>query len=154
MRLIIIRHGEANNPVLDPRKGLSIKGVAQAEEIAGFLRMQQDDLHEIWHSPKERAAQTAGIIAQILGLKSATVKRNDLNPNSSVEPVAAEITAQKQNVIIVSHLPFVDRLAGFMTGGNADAGLFRFTTCTALCLQKSDSWLWKIQWMVSPDNFA
>ncbi|MBC8276855.1 MAG: phosphohistidine phosphatase SixA [FCB group bacterium] len=154
MLLLIIRHGEANNPVLDPKKGLSEKGVRQAEKIAGFLRKQQSGISEIWHSPKQRAFQTAGVIAEILEPEPALVKRNNLNPENAVEPVVQDLEMLDRNLIIVSHLPFVDRLASFLATYNYNSSLFKFSTCGSVCLEKSDSSFWRIRWVISPENLG
>ena len=152
MLLIIIRHGEANNPVLDPKKGLSAKGIRQAEKIAGLIRKQQYDVSEIWHSPKARAVQTAGVIAKILESKPVLVKRNDLKPENEAEPVVQDLERFNRNLIIVSHLPLVERLAGLLTTYNPEGSLFRFSTCGSVCLEKSDSPFWHIRWVISPQN--
>jgi len=154
MLLIIIRHGDANNPVLDPKKGLSAKGIGQAERIAGFLRKQQYVISEIWHSPKQRAVQTAGIIAKILKPEPVLVKRNNLNPENSIEPVVQDLETVDQNLIIVSHLPFVDQLASFLATYNYNSSLFRFSTCASVCLEKTDSPFWRIRWVISPENLG
>lgn len=77
-RLFLIRHGENIANVtreFSCRRvdySLTPKGVLQAQQTAGYLR--EKGIHEVVTSPLKRAAETAAIIAEPLGLSVVTVE--------------------------------------------------------------------------------
>lgn len=115
--VVLMRHGEALSPHVDAERGLSPRGVDRARATARRLR---DVAHPelIEHSGLVRAAQTAALLAEEWGAPAGSVsERSGIRPESDPEPVARELAAAGPDVALVSHLPFVPRLAALLSGG-------------------------------------
>jgi phosphohistidine phosphatase len=53
--------------------------------------------------------------------------------------------------MLVSHLPFMEKLASFLVCGDegAEAVLFRYSAI--LCLEKKESRRWAVDWFLKPE---
>jgi len=103
----------------------------------------------IWHSKKLRAAQTADIIAEILSCGKIQ-GREDLNPLDSVEKLPEEILASKMDIMIIGHLPFLQKLAGRLLTGSEESEIIVFKNSGVVSLDYDEKW--KIDWLVSPEH--
>ena len=150
MRIVLVRHGEAASAEVDPAKGLSARGEAQARAVAGLLAPMALRLREIWHSGKARAEGTARILAAAMAAKVEPTEKPGLGPNDPVAPAASEIEASEAGVMLVGHLPFVSRLASLLLLGAEGPEVLRFPTATAACLARDRDGAWRVEWMVGP----
>ena len=66
MTLYLVQHGQSLSKDVDPDQGLSEKGVAETERIAGVAKNYQINVGQILHSVKTRARKTADIFASAL----------------------------------------------------------------------------------------
>ena len=110
MIVYLVRHGDAVPEEIDPARPLTAKGQAEVEATAHELKEEGVLIDEIWHSGKLRAKQTAEIIARVLNI-SNVIKKNGLNPNDSVAPIAKLIRQSNKTILIAGHLPFLGELA-------------------------------------------
>jgi phosphohistidine phosphatase len=149
MRLHLIRHGEALSETFDPARPLSALGREQAKRIGEALARVGVRVAEIRHSPKARAAQTAAIVAEAIGA-GAPVSVPGLLPNDPVGPVAAEIEKRTGDLMLVGHLPFVERLAALLLTGRPDGAAIGFDTAAAACLVRDPHGLWVLAWLLPP----
>lgn len=149
MNLYLIQHGEALSEDVDPARPLSSKGRADVERTAGFMKGAGVKADEIWHSTKLRAKQTAEIIAKILSSQNI-VEKKGLAPNDPVVGIADEINKADKNIVIASHLPFLQKLSSLLLTGSESGEIVKFKQGGVVCLEKSDS-SWSIAWMVVPD---
>jgi phosphohistidine phosphatase len=70
------------------------------------------EVTEIRHSGKTRARQTAEIIGQALSPPQGVKAVSGLSPLDDVGPVAEELDEVSEPLMLVGHLPFLERLAG------------------------------------------
>ncbi len=150
MRLYLVRHGEAHGKDVDPERGLTGKGRSDVERVASFLASAGTSVSRIAHSGKKRAAQTASILASALGAEGAVEEASGLQPNDPVEPWAEEAGAWPDDVMIVGHLPFMDKLLSRLAAGNEAASAARFEAGAAACLERDAKKGWILTSMVSP----
>ena len=148
MRLYLIRHGISLPEEKDPEKSLSQEGKEQTQKIAEFLKTKSVKVDAIWHSPKLRAIQTAQIISKSIFCPEIQ-ERNDLNPLDSVEKFPEEIQSLNKNLMIVGHLPFLQKLASLLLSGAETNQSISYKNSGAVCLEYTDTW--KIAWMVTPE---
>ncbi|OGP93481.1 MAG: phosphohistidine phosphatase SixA [Deltaproteobacteria bacterium RBG_16_48_10] len=116
MKLYLVQHGEAKSEAQDPQRSLSERG---EEEVTNVAReVKRLDLHpsRIFHSGKLRAMQTAEILAD--SLKRPAEEAQGLNPNDDVRVWADRISTEKEDLMIVGHLPFLEKLASLLITGN------------------------------------
>lgn len=148
MKLYLIKHGRALPEEKDPKKSLSQEGRLDSEKMAKFLQSKNIKVACIWHSKKKRSIQTAQIISQFIASDKVT-ERDDLNPLDLVKKFPEEILKAKEDLIIVGHLPFLEKLASLLLTGQEDFELVCFKYSGVLCLEHEQHW--KITWFLTPD---
>ena len=72
-----------------------------------------------------------------------------LHPNDPVAPVAARLSRQASDLMVVAHLPFLAKLAGQLVNGDGGA-IVELHTCAVTCVLKGDADTWLIEWSVYP----
>ncbi len=148
MKVYLVQHGLSMPEEMDPEKALSPEGNNQSRNMAEFLREKSVRVDCIWHSPKKRAAQTAHIMAEILA-GPETQERTDLNPLDPVGKFPGEIKSSNKDLMIVGHLPFLQKLASLLLSGIEDNLFITFRNSGVICLEYTDSW--KLLWTVVPE---
>ena len=105
----------------------------------------------IKHSGKKRARQTAEIFAEaLLGEKSTIEPISGIGPLDDVTAVANTLKTG-DNLMLVGHLPFMERLAGVLIAGSAERLVFKFQNGGIVCLDKNpDAQWWFIKWTLMP----
>ena len=153
--MYLARHGEPTSEAENPQRPLSARGRAEVRRVgAAAARLGLRPI-EIRHSGKCRAAQTAEIFAEALGLRAAVVTARGLAPNDDVEPVAAALAAVTQPVMLVGHLPFLSRLASLLLVGDPERPLVQFPMGGIVCLAREapvsgGTPVWKLVWALTP----
>lgn len=110
MKLYLVQHGEATTNEVNPSRPLTEKGKQDVSNTAKFLKSAGIKVDIIWHSTKTRAMETAHIMTKELLPKEGTQQRDGLAPNDLVNKWAEEIVSQNKDLMIVGHLPFLQRL--------------------------------------------
>jgi phosphohistidine phosphatase len=138
-RLYLVRHGEAKPKDEDPERGLTDAGRAAVTRMAAWAAAAGIQVDEIRHSGKPRAQQTAEIFAQQLGLR--TVAAPGLAPKDDVAAITGAIEHEQGNIMLVGHLPFLERLAALLITGDAeDKVLTLEASALAELTQTDDGW--------------
>ena len=145
MILYILRHGEAEHASIHPERPLTENGKLEIQKLADSIGRLP--VRTIYHSGKARAKETAEIIAQGLPVQ----QRDHLNPNDELDSILAEINAQNNNILIVSHMPFVSRLVSQLLFGNEQSHIIAFDTGTLVALEKEHGH-WFIREVISPKD--
>jgi len=150
MALYLVQHGQSLPKDVDPDQGLSEKGVAETERIAGVAKNYNINVGQIRHSVKTRARKTAEILASAL-LPGGDVKEvQGLKPMDDVAAFAASLNPDS-NTMLVGHLPFMERMASYLVIGSIDKPVFKFQNSGIVCLDKDpDSKSWIIKWTLMP----
>ncbi len=114
MDLILWRHAEAEPGEPDLGRGLTAKGVKQAERVAAWLDGHLPDTCRILVSPADRAQQTA------LALKKKFKTVAELAPGASVATVlgVAGWPDAREPTLIVGHQPTLGEVAAFLLSGD------------------------------------
>jgi phosphohistidine phosphatase len=149
MRLYLVQHGEAKAEAEDPERSLTIRGEEETRKISGAAKRLGICPSRIYHSGKKRAEQTAGIVAKALDL-SAQLGQG-LNPNDDVRPWVERISGKVEDLMIVGHLPFLEKLASFLVCGDEGTKAVMFRYSAILCLDKKESGRWAVDWVIKPE---
>ena len=149
MRLYLVQHGEAKSEAVDPERSLTFRGEEETRKISGAAKRLHIRPSGIYHSGKKRAEQTAGIIARALDL-SAQLGQG-LNPNDDVRPWVERISREAEDLMIVGHLPFLEKLASFLVCGDEGAKAVVFRYSAILCLEKKEPGRWAVDWVLKPE---
>jgi phosphohistidine phosphatase len=148
MALYLAQHGVALPTDQDPEKGLSEQGRADTRRIAEVAAGYGVTVGRIEHSGKKRARQTAEIFAELLAPAGGVATRDGLGAKDDVAPVASAIDPA-DDLMLVGHLPFMERLVGLLVAGDADTRVFAFQNGGIVCLDRQDDG-WLIRWSLSP----
>ena len=64
--------------------------------------------------------------------------------------IASEIEDMHENIMLVGHLPFIEKLASYLLTGSTEKQMIDFEQGGAACLKKFDN-SWSITWMMLPE---
>lgn len=129
--LYLVRHGEARGDGPDAERALTESGVAGVERVAAWAARAHVAVDEIRHSGKRRAMQTAEILAARLQPRAGITRIDGIAPND--DPIAfARAIAREEDVLVVSHLPFLAYAAAALTGTAVPSIAFQPGTLVAL----------------------
>ena len=149
MLLYLVRHGKAESGADDAARKLSAKGRETVKRVAIRLADAGVRVQRIEHSGLVRAEETAGILAEALGGSPAAAP--GLGPSDEVAAVAKRLGERgDESLMLVGHLPFMERLAAFLLSDDADAELVHFRTGAVACLS-DEAGHWILEWFLSPD---
>ncbi len=152
MRLYLVQHGEAKRKRDDPARPLTEQGKKDVARVADFAEHAGIEVHQIRHSGKRRAEETAAILAEHLELAGGVVALPGLAPKDDVQPVAELLSREIEPLLFVGHRPFMDRLVGHLVAGNRDRTVVRFHKGGIVCLERNlKTRAWVVQWVVTPD---
>ena len=149
MKLYLIQHGLALSKEEDPERPLSALGKAQTQRTAEYMKSRSIKVDAIWHSTKLRAVQTAEIIAEALANEEIQA-RDDMNPLDTVEKFPGEILASNKDIMIIGHLPFLQKLASRLLIGSEESKIILFKNSGVVSLDYEEKW--KIDWLVRPEH--
>ena len=149
MRLYLVQHGEANSETEDPERSLTVRGEEETRKISGATKRWPFVLQGSITAGRRGAEQTAGIIARALDL-SAQLGQG-LNPNDDVRPWVERISREVEDLMIVGHLPFLEKLASFLVCGDEGAKAVLFRYSAIFCLEKKEPGKWAVDWVLKPE---
>jgi phosphohistidine phosphatase len=148
MAIYLVQHGKALAKAVDPERGLSDEGRGDTTRIAEVAAGYGVAVSRIEHSGKKRARQTAEILAEHLSPAGGVTQREGIAPMDDVAPVAAELDPAS-NLMLVGHLPFMERLAGQLIAGDPELRVFKVQGGGILCLDRDDRG-WHVRWALMP----
>ncbi len=148
MNLYLMRHGQAASPQVDPRKGLTVNGRQAVERLAQQLAKQGIYFSQVFHSERDRARQTAEIMARVISPAVIPQQRTDLKPDDDPHLLLADIESWQEDTLVASHLPFVPSLLALL---NRDSQIIAFEPATVVCLSKADDSSWNVEWFAAPE---
>jgi phosphohistidine phosphatase len=148
VRLYLVQHGEAKAENEDPERPLTDKG---AEDVVRVARWAIEQLGvrpaRVVHSGKTRARQTADAWGGLLG---APVEQGDaLAPNDDASAWVERLGAAVDDLMLVGHLPHLDRLAESLLTGNSDNAVVGFRPGGLVGLERTDAG-WRISIVLPP----
>jgi phosphohistidine phosphatase len=152
MKLYLIQHGEAKHETEDPERSLTVKGEEEVKRVSKIGKNLNIRPSIIYHSGKLRAKQTAEMMADGLKISDLTVQAvQGLNPNDDIHPWAERISNETKDLMLVGHLPFLDKLTSFLLCGNENARLVLFRYGAIVCLEQKEDKRWAIRWILIPE---
>ena len=119
MAIYIVQHGKCLPKSEDPEKGLNSEGKLESARIADVAGGYAVKVTAIFHSGKKRAQETAEIFAARLDPEKGIQSRGGMNPMDDVSAFADQLPLN-QNIMLVGHLPFLERLISLLVCGDAD----------------------------------
>jgi phosphohistidine phosphatase len=151
MALYLIQHGKSLPKDQDPDQGLSAEGIAETQRISNAAKDYGVAVSQIRHSVKTRARQTAEIFAGALNPKQGIQEVSGIKPLDDVAEYAANIDPA-EDIMLVGHLPFMQRITSYLITGSIDQPVFKFQNSGIVCLDKDpEKQGWVILWALMPN---
>ena len=150
MALFLVQHGKSLPKDIDPDQGLSEEGIAETDKMANIAKNYEIKVAGIKHSGKTRARRTAEIFAAALKPAGDIQETDGLKPLDDVAAFASNLDP-KANVMLVGHLPFMERMASYLITGSIEKPVIKFQNSGIVCLEKDpQTRSWAIVWTLLP----
>ena len=150
MDFYLVRHGEAVSETFDPQRPLTRVGREEVERVARVAANREIGVSAILHSGVLRAQQTAEIFAGLLPVL-AVRQISGLLPQDDPAIAKAEMEVAEQPIMLVGHLPHMNRLAALLVHGDTERPVVEFGPATLVCCSRLGSG-WKISWTLGPQS--
>ena len=152
MKLYLIQHGEAKPETEDPERSLTSRGEKEVTSVSKAATGLHIRPTKVYHSGKLRAKQTAEMIAGALKIPNLTVQSvQGFNPNDNIRPWAEGISKEKEDLMLVGHLPFLEKLTSLLLCGNENARPVLFRYGAIVCLEQKEDKGWAVRWILTPE---
>jgi len=152
MRLYLVQHGLAKDASEDAARPLSAQGREDVTRTAGFLSLfEKPRPAKMLHSGKLRAMQTAEMFAEAWG-GIAVERMLGLAPNDDPSAWLTHLASMGGDVMLVGHLPHLQRLAGLLICGDPVREAVHFRNGGVVCLEKRETG-WSLLWQINPTLF-
>lgn len=149
MELFLVQHAESKPKEEDPERSLTDAGVEAARRISTWAARAKVDVHQIRHSGKTRASQTASIFNEALRPQAGVEAVAGISPMDDPAPLAEELQSQKEPLMLVGHLPFHARLASLLLTGDPEQEVVKFENAGVVCLERTNGG-WSLSWAIVP----
>jgi len=149
MALFLVQHGKSLAKDVDPEKGLSEEGKNEVAAIAAQAKEYRLRVSAIRHSDKKRARETAEIFSGLLGAQGKVEKMEGLAPLDDVTKLDLKAA---ENLMLVGHLPFMEKLASYLVAGTPDRPpVVKFQNGGIVCLDRdAQTGSWYLKWTLLP----
>jgi phosphohistidine phosphatase len=152
MKLYLVQHGEAKTEMEDPERPLTLEGEVEVRRVARVANNLNVHPQRIYHSGKLRAKQTAEVIGEVLGIPNASVQAaQGLSPNDNIVPWTERIRKEAEDLMLVGHLPFLEKFTSHLLCGNELARLVLFRYGAIVCLDQKEDRGWALRWVLTPE---
>ncbi len=148
MAIYIVQHGRSHPKEADPEQGLTPEGIADVERIAGVAKGYRVRVSEIAHCGKMRAKQTANILAAALHPERGISLPGGMDPLDD-PTLFARILSPESNLMLVGHLPFLEKLVSYLITGSMERPVFLLQNGGIVCLDQPKG-AWVITWALMP----
>ena len=150
MAIYLVQHGLSLAKDIDPERGLSKEGMQQVDHIAQGAKANGIVVKKIVHSGKKRAEQTAGIFNRYLQAAEGIQQVKGIAPMDDVIAFAEQLQPGSATMY-VGHLPFMEKLTGYLTTGDDNKAVLAFQNGGIVCLDRVEGEaLWQIKWALMP----
>ena len=145
----LVRHGDAVAAAENPARPLSRAGREAVEQIARLARERQVEVSAIYHSGILRAQETAEILAKHLKPRSGVKAISGLSRDDDPVVGKAELEAATAPIMLVGHLPYMNRLVSLLVRGDPEATVINLRPAAMVCCSNVAA-QWKIDWHLAP----
>ncbi len=126
MRLLIVHHGDAVGPEVDPRRPLSPWGREAVDRLAADAARRGAKPDVIWHSGKLRAKETAEAFWRACNPFADFSATRALQPDDPPQWIRDRLRGESRDLLIAGHYPHLPRLVELLLAGPERTGLRTF----------------------------
>ena len=144
--LLLVHHGDAVGPDVDPMRPLSSVGRAATDRLAASAAQRGVRPDLIWHSGKLRARQTAELFWKACNPLAPLTAERGLLPDDPPRWMCDRLIGESRSILIAGHMPYLPRLLAMLAGDPSGARDFPLHGCVAL-EQDGDGWkeIWRLE---------
>lgn len=151
MKLYLVQHAAARSEEEDSQRPLSDRGWVDIRKVAAFVASQCEiKPKRISHSGKTRAEQTAAVLAERLKPIDGVQAEEGLGPKDDPAIWVKKLGEINDELMLVGHLPHLSKLAALLLSEQREKQIIKFQMAGIVCLEKDESELWSVQWMIIP----
>jgi phosphohistidine phosphatase len=151
MFVYLVQHAEAKSEQEDPSRSLSEKGIHDIKKVSSYASLCHLKIYKIFHSPKVRAKQTAEVLSEHLKPVRGISEVDGLAPLDEPGIWEQRLKDIPDGIMLVGHLPHLDRLTSLLLCGDKDKHVISFHMAGIVCLKKTDTGSYALQWIVTPE---
>ena len=146
--LLLVHHGDAVGPDVDPMRPLSSVGRAATERLAAAAAQRGVKPDAIWHSGKLRARQTAELFWRACNPFASCPAERGLQPDDPPRWIRDQLAGETRSILIAGHMPYLPRLLASLLGDRDESAATDFPEhgCVAL---ESDGETWTELWRLN-----
>ena len=143
--LLLVHHGDAVGPDVDPMRPLSSAGRAATERLAAAAARKGAKPDAVWHSGKLRTRQTAELFWSACNPLASFSAERGLQPDDPPRWIHDQLAGETRSILIAGHMPFLPRLLASLVGERRESSMLSFPLhgCVAL---EADGDRWKEIW--------
>ena len=146
MRLLIVHHGEAVGPEVDPQRPLAPWGRDAVATLAADAASRGAKPAVIWHSGKLRAKETAEAFWRVCNPFAEFAATRDLQPGDPPEWMRDRLRGESRDILMAGHYPHLPRLLSLLLmGSDRDPVPFPQNGVVALISEDEGS-TWREEW--------
>ena len=144
--ILLVHHGAAVGPEVDPIRPLSSVGRAATERLAGVAAARGAKPDAMWHSGKLRARQTAELFWKACNPLAPLTAERGLLPDDPPQWIHDRLIGETRSILIAGHMPYLPRLLALLTR-TSTAIEFPLHGCVALETDDGGSWkeIWRLE---------
>ena len=145
MELYLVRHGDVDPNLGDVDAGppLTDAGLANVQRCATFAARLGVQVAEIRHSEKLRTVQTAQEFEKILQCPRNQVV--GIGPDDDINPLRREAAGLQHNVMVIGHLPYLNRIAGALLAQDESMPVVVFHPASLVRFDRREDARWSAQ---------
>jgi len=151
MHVYLVQHGKAKSAEEDPNRSLTDEGREEVRRVAEFLRERRITISLINHSGKPRAEETAHILASSIRCTTGPCRTDGMDPADDPAITANFLNVYTDDVLIVGHLPHLEKLTSLLMTGTPDRRPVQFRNGGIVCLEQSPKGVWSLVWAIVPE---
>ena len=146
--LVLVHHGDALGPEVDPMRPLSGPGRAASARLAAAAAARGVSPDGIWHSGKLRSRQTAELFWRACNPLAAFSAARGLQPADPPRWMRDALAEDSRSILLVGHMPHLAQLLRTLCGEPPDGSAADFPLHGCVALERDgDRWkeIWRLQ---------
>jgi phosphohistidine phosphatase len=161
MKIILVRHGEAEDPASaksDQSRTLTEKGVRDIHKIGRFIHNSPLKVSQVFYSPYTRTRLTAEILSEEIDFPREPISYEELAAGARCSDFLSCLVSlnNSDTVLLVAHNPDITVFAAQLLGNSstADNLIFLPGSTVAINVARERFANGQIIWALSPDMLA
>ena len=143
--ILLVHHGDAIGPEVDPMRPLSGPGRAASARLAAAAAARGMSPDVVWHSGKFRARQTAELFWRACNPLATFSAARGLQPTDPPAWLREQLETDSRSIVLVGHMPHLVRLLRVLRGESPDSVTTDFPMHGCVALEREGE-IWKELW--------